>query len=62
MMAGIVANIAPPGADYANARASVAVLHEAGVPILAGTDANDAAGTPRECPTAKACTASWNCW
>ena len=46
MMEGIVASIAPPGADYANARASVAVLHEAGVPILAGTDANDSAGTP----------------
>jgi imidazolonepropionase-like amidohydrolase len=46
MMAGIVASIAPPGADYANARASVAVLHEADVPILAGTDANDSAGTP----------------
>jgi imidazolonepropionase-like amidohydrolase len=46
MMAGIVASIAPPGADYANARASVAVLHAAGVPILAGTDANDSAGTP----------------
>ena len=50
MMAGIVAKIAPPGADYANARASVAVLHEAGVPILAGTDANDAAGTPARVP------------
>jgi len=46
MMAGIVASIAPPGADYANARASVVVLHGAGVPILAGTDANDSAGTP----------------
>jgi imidazolonepropionase-like amidohydrolase len=50
MMAGIVANIAPPGADYAHARASVAVLHEAGVPILAGTDANDATGTPARVP------------
>jgi imidazolonepropionase-like amidohydrolase len=50
MMAGIVASIAPPGADYANARASVAVLHAAGVPILAGTDANDSAGTPARNP------------
>jgi imidazolonepropionase-like amidohydrolase len=50
MMAAIVASIAPPGADYANARASVAVLHEAGVPILAGTDANDSAGTPARNP------------
>ena len=46
MMAGIVANIAPPGADYAHARASVAELHAAGVPVLAGTDANQTAGTP----------------
>ncbi len=46
MMEAIVANLAPPGTDYANARASVAVLHEAGVPILAGTDANDSPGTP----------------
>jgi imidazolonepropionase-like amidohydrolase len=50
MMASIVANIAPPGADYANARASVAVLHEAGVPILAGTDANETAGIPAGVP------------
>ena len=26
------------------------MLHEAGVPILAGTDANDAAGTPARVP------------
>jgi imidazolonepropionase-like amidohydrolase len=50
MMATIVATIAPPGADYAHARASVAVLHEAGVPILAGTDANDTDGTPARVP------------
>jgi imidazolonepropionase-like amidohydrolase len=50
MMAGIVANVAPPGADYANARASVGVLHAAGVPILAGTDANDTPGTPSRVP------------
>jgi imidazolonepropionase-like amidohydrolase len=50
MMEALVASIAPPGADYANARASVTVLHAAGVPILAGTDANDTAGTPSRVP------------
>jgi imidazolonepropionase-like amidohydrolase len=50
MMEAIVASVAPPGADYANARASVTVLQEAGVPILAGTDANDAPGTPARVP------------
>ncbi len=50
MMAGMVERIPRPGADYANARASVAVLHQAGVPILAGTDANDSAGTPARIP------------
>jgi imidazolonepropionase-like amidohydrolase len=42
MMEAIVAKVAPPGADYAHARASVAELHQAGVPILAGTDAHGA--------------------
>jgi imidazolonepropionase-like amidohydrolase len=42
MMEAIVAKIAPPGADYAHAQASVAALHQAGVPILAGTDAHAA--------------------
>jgi len=46
MMAGIVASVAPPGSDYAHARASVAELHAAGVPVLAGTDANQSAATP----------------
>jgi imidazolonepropionase-like amidohydrolase len=50
MMDAIVANVAPPGAAYANARASVRLMHEAGVPILAGTDANDAPGTPSRVP------------
>jgi imidazolonepropionase-like amidohydrolase len=40
MMEAIVAHVAPPGADFGNATASVAALHDAGVPILAGTDAN----------------------
>jgi imidazolonepropionase-like amidohydrolase len=35
-----------PGADYATARDSVTALHAAGVPILAGTDANQAPGVP----------------
>jgi imidazolonepropionase-like amidohydrolase len=50
MMAAIVAGVAPPGAGYANARASVAVLRQAGVPVLAGTDANDSPGTPARVP------------
>jgi imidazolonepropionase-like amidohydrolase len=50
MMDAIVTGLAPPGADYANARASVATLRQAGVPILAGTDANDTAGTPVRVP------------
>jgi len=46
MMEGVVAQSAPPGADYAAARESVAVMYRAGVPILAGTDANAAPGVP----------------
>jgi len=46
MMEGVVAQSAPPGADYAAARQSVSVMYRAGVPILAGTDANAAAGVP----------------
>ncbi|MGD0066728.1 MAG: amidohydrolase family protein [Streptosporangiaceae bacterium] len=54
MMEGVVAQCtplapppaAPPGADYAAARQSVTVMYRAGVPILAGTDANAAAGVP----------------
>jgi imidazolonepropionase-like amidohydrolase len=46
MMEGIVAQSAPPGARYDAARASVTVLYQAGVPILAGTDANAAEGVP----------------
>ena len=44
MMEGIVQQSAPPGRDYAAARASVTVMYHAGVPILAGTDANAEAG------------------
>jgi imidazolonepropionase-like amidohydrolase len=46
MMEGVVAQSAPSGADYAAARQSVSVMYRAGVPILAGTDANAAAGVP----------------
>lgn len=46
MMEGIVTQSAPPGADYQAARASVAVMYRAGVPVLAGTDANSAPGVP----------------
>jgi imidazolonepropionase-like amidohydrolase len=35
-----------PRPDYANSRASVRRLHEAGVPILAGSDANADPATP----------------
>lgn len=46
MMEGVVVQSAPPGADYAAARQSVLVMHQAGVPILAGTDANASPGVP----------------
>jgi imidazolonepropionase-like amidohydrolase len=46
MMEAIVARMAPPGLSYANARAAVGALHRAGVPVLAGTDANSAPGAP----------------
>jgi imidazolonepropionase-like amidohydrolase len=43
MMEAIVSALAPPGAAYENARASVTALHRAGVPILAGTGRHRAA-------------------
>jgi imidazolonepropionase-like amidohydrolase len=46
VMEGIVERLSPPGAGYEAARDSVAALYQAGVPILAGTDANTGAGTP----------------
>ena len=61
MMEGIVQQSAPPGRDYAAARASVTVMYQARVPILAGTDANDKAGGRPPSATAAACTTSWNC-
>ncbi len=41
MMEGLARAAVRPGMDYGAARASVTVMHRAGVPVLAGTDAND---------------------
>lgn len=46
MMEGIIEQVHPPGSTYAPARATVTAFYEAGVPILAGTDANHAEGAP----------------
>ncbi|MBA8927857.1 imidazolonepropionase-like amidohydrolase [Kutzneria viridogrisea] len=46
MMEGVIAQSAPPGASYEAARASVRRLHRAGVPVIAGTDANASPGVP----------------
>lgn len=50
MMEAITTRIGRPGTSYASARASVAALHRAGVPVLAGTDANAAPGAPASVP------------
>ena len=53
MMEGIAAKLGHPdgpGPSYEPARVSVAALHRAGVPILAGTDANNAPGVPASPP------------
>jgi imidazolonepropionase-like amidohydrolase len=50
MMLAIVSHLGPPGADFGNASASVAALHKAGVPVLAGTDANASALIPGGVP------------
>ncbi|WP_297645106.1 amidohydrolase family protein [Pseudonocardia sp.] len=46
MMEATVRGRGRPGEAYENARDSVAALHAAGVPVLAGTDANSAPGSP----------------
>jgi imidazolonepropionase-like amidohydrolase len=46
MMETLVALLGRPGDGYAAARDSVAAAYRAGVPILAGTDANADAGSP----------------
>ena len=50
MMEGTVEQSHRPGDQYAPARATVTALYRAGVPILAGTDANDAKGVPANIP------------
>ncbi|SFR92695.1 Imidazolonepropionase [Microbacterium sp. cf046] len=53
MMKGIVDRVNPaggPGPTYAPARESVRALHAAGVPILAGTDANETPAAPASPP------------
>jgi imidazolonepropionase-like amidohydrolase len=50
MMEGIAKYAGRAGVDYAHARASVTALYRAGVPILAGTDANAAPGAPAAVP------------
>ena len=60
MMEGIARSA--PDRDYDAARASVTAMYQAGVPILAGTDANaEAPGRPPSA-TAAACTTSSSCW
>jgi imidazolonepropionase-like amidohydrolase len=50
MMERVAANAPVPGLDYRHARDSVAALHRAGVPIVLGTDANQAVGVPANVP------------
>ncbi|MCJ1413031.1 hypothetical protein MMC19_007133 [Ptychographa xylographoides] len=53
MMQGIVKAMGLPVLDYAHARASVAALYAAGVPVLVGTDANNVPGIPSNPPHGK---------
>ena len=46
MMKAVVTGGKKPGADYAHSHESVSAMYRAGVPILAGTDANEAPGVP----------------
>ena len=50
MMEGVARNLGHLGLNYDAARASVTAMHRAGVPILAGTDANTAPGAPAAVP------------
>jgi imidazolonepropionase-like amidohydrolase len=50
MMEGIVAQAGRAGPSYRQARASVAAMYRAGVPVLAGTDANSVPGAPASVP------------
>jgi len=49
-MQGVAANAPGSGLDYRHARDAVAALHRAGVPIVMGTDANQAPGVPANVP------------
>src|SRR5579884_54368 len=56
-VAGIAARLpthAGSRADYAHARSTVTAFHRAGVPILAGTDANQGTASPAQIPHGKA--------
>lgn len=50
MMKGVAENIKAPFMDFKHASQSVSALHEAGVTILAGTDANAQLGSPGKVP------------
>jgi imidazolonepropionase-like amidohydrolase len=50
MMEGIAKQSGRVGPDYRQSRASVAAIYRAGVPVLAGTDANSAPGAPASIP------------
>lgn len=50
MMAAVAAAAPRPGLDYRFARGAVTALHAAGVPIVLGTDANQAQGVPANVP------------
>lgn len=58
MMKGIIArlpeDVKARGVDYRNAETSVRNLRQAGVPIVAGTDANNAPGAPFQVPHGEA--------
>lgn len=47
MMKGVCARASLPGVDYTSALASVTAMYRAGVPVLAGTDANSGHGPAR---------------
>ena len=50
MMEGIINRLRLKGRDYAHGRTSVTAMYHAGVPILAGTDANTTPGVPARVP------------
>lgn len=50
MMAAVAAAAPRPGLDSRFARGAVTALHAAGVPIVLGTDANQAQGVPANVP------------